>query len=55
MNIATVVNEARCVSCGLCKSVCPVDAIELKYQKNEGVFVPYVNTNKCINCGKCCK
>lgn len=55
MNIATVVNEARCVSCGLCKSVCPVDAIELKYQKNKGVFVPYVNTNKCINCGKCWK
>lgn len=55
MNIANVVDEEKCVSCGLCKSICPVEAIELKYKKNKGLFVPFIHTDKCIDCGKCRK
>lgn len=55
MNIANVVDEEKCVSCGLCKSICPVEAIELKYKKNKGLFVPFIRTDKCIDCGKCRK
>lgn len=38
--------EDKCVGCGNCKEVCPVDAI------SEGT--PYViDAGKCIDCGNC--
>jgi len=40
-----------CISCEICNPICPVDAIEMEYE--EGKFVPYINKDTCINCGKC--
>ncbi|MBQ8592562.1 MAG: Coenzyme F420 hydrogenase/dehydrogenase, beta subunit C-terminal domain [Lachnospiraceae bacterium] len=39
-----------CVSCGICKPVCPHHAIE--YVQEDGIYVPTVN-EKCTECGLC--
>ncbi len=61
-----VVDEEKCVACGLCVKTCPRHIIELRNKgiKNRRVFVSCVNTEKgalakkncnvaCIGCGKC--
>jgi len=41
-----------CTGCGLCASVCPVDAIS--YVKDKQGFLRYfIDDKKCIHCGKC--
>ena len=44
--------DKYCYGCGVCKTVCPVGAIEMKYNQ-EGFLVPKVNLDKCIKCGAC--
>lgn len=44
----------KCCGCGLCSIKCPFGAIEMKYD-NEGFIYPYINKNKCKNCGICLK
>lgn len=51
-NIYGVLQERRCMSCGMCRSICPVQAITLAYMK-DGFFRPQIDKEKCINCGKC--
>ena len=51
-NILTAVTARKCVSCGLCNSVCPINAIHMKYSAKTGFYVPEV-MDTCINCGKC--
>ena len=41
-----------CTSCGACKSVCPVDAIDM-IENNEGFIYPYVDSCICLDCGLC--
>lgn len=41
----------ECTGCGLCVTICPVNAVSMKYNEN-GVIVSHVN-KKCINCGNC--
>lgn len=42
----------KCMGCGLCKAVCPVDCISM--EENElGFWYPKVNTECCIQCGLC--
>lgn len=53
MSISEIVKNSKCVSCGLCSSVCPVDAITLKYLPKKGVFEPEIDFKKCVNCEKC--
>jgi len=61
-----VVDEEKCVACGLCVKECPRHIIELRKKgiKNRRIFVSCVNTEKggpakkncnvaCIGCGKC--
>lgn len=61
-----VVDDEKCVACGLCVKTCPRHIIELRTKgiKNRRVFVSCVNTEKgalakkncnvaCIGCGKC--
>jgi len=44
----TVINDAnKCVYCGACVGVCPVQALVLKDTKL------IVDKQKCINCGAC--
>ncbi|MDR2636392.1 MAG: 4Fe-4S binding protein [Mycoplasmataceae bacterium] len=42
------INPKKCISCGACISVCPVDAIS--FDKNNKATV---DKNKCIGCGAC--
>lgn len=41
-----------CCGCGACASVCPVDAIVMRKDRN-GFPFPHVNAEKCISCNLC--
>ena len=43
-----VVDSKRCVACGCCAKVCPMQAIEIV----RGVMAQ-VRLEKCVGCGKC--
>ena len=45
-------DQFACTGCGCCANICPVDAIEMKYD-NAGYLKPIVEKARCINCGKC--
>ena len=42
--------QQRCVACGCCVKVCPVQAIEIV----RGIMAQ-VTLNQCVGCGKCAK
>jgi len=42
-------NQERCLACGGCVSLCPVDALELK---NKELTIDH---DKCMECGNCVK
>lgn len=41
-----VIDEDKCIKCGLCERVCPYFALKLKEKVN-------VDTTKCFGCGLC--
>ncbi len=48
-----MVNHAdKCMGCGGCEIVCPVDAIKVN-MSDDGFWRPVVEKAKCINCNKC--
>ncbi|TYB32242.1 MAG: 4Fe-4S dicluster domain-containing protein [Candidatus Mcinerneyibacterium aminivorans] len=49
-NINIVKDKDLCVSCGMCYTICPHNAINMKFHK--GKFIPVLNDN-CVDCGKC--
>lgn len=52
--LKTTVKNDRCINCGICKVVCPTNAICLKLNKyNEKK--PIIDKDKCVNCGLCSK
>ena len=48
-----IIKNNNCTGCFACYNVCPVNAIEMKYD-NEGFYKPLISSN-CIECGKCIK
>jgi ferredoxin len=42
-----LVNNDKCIGCGTCVDICPVNAISLQ----DGKAV--INQEKCVNCGAC--
>jgi len=42
-----------CISCEICSSICPENAIEMIFEK--GQFLPYINKEKCKKCSLCFK
>lgn len=46
--------EQECCGCEACFNACPVNAIEMKENKNGELF-PEINSDKCIHCEKCLK
>lgn len=45
-------NEQECTQCFACVEVCPKNCIH-KREINGGFFVPSIDAEKCIECGKC--
>ncbi len=45
-------DKRDCCGCTACESRCPVNAICMK-EDDEGFLYPYVDINKCVNCGLC--
>jgi Fe-S-cluster-containing hydrogenase component 2 len=41
------IKKDKCVGCGVCIDVCPVNAIYMK----DGIA--FIDQEKCIHCGKC--
>lgn len=50
-NISTKSNN-ECSGCSACMAICPHDAIEMQ-SDIMGFYYPYVDAEKCINCGLC--
>jgi Pyruvate/2-oxoacid:ferredoxin oxidoreductase delta subunit len=46
-NFYAQIENAKCISCGLCEEKCPMNAIRT------GSDFPEVNRNRCIGCGVC--
>lgn len=44
--------KEECCGCTACKSICPVDAIEMK-EDEEGFLYPYIDEKLCIHCNAC--
>ncbi len=44
--------NSLCCGCGVCKNVCPVNAVEIN-MNTDGFYHAEVNGNVCISCGKC--
>lgn len=51
MNITEISKDA-CTGCGLCKAVCPKDAIEMAAD-SEGFLYPKYSDALCVDCGIC--
>lgn len=44
----------ECCGCGTCKEKCPKGAISM-IMDNKGFYYPFIEQNKCIDCGLCLK
>ena len=47
-----VIDANKCKGCGRCASICPANAILMKYDKN-GELYAKIDYTKCIFCNKC--
>lgn len=52
MKTETLYKKPFCSACGACKAICPKDAIVF-IQDKSGVDYPFIQTEKCIDCGQC--
>ena len=46
-------SKTRCTGCGLCREVCPTEAICMEEDSLDGFRYPVVEKEKCIECGAC--
>ena len=44
--------KSNCCACAACLNVCPKNAIIMK-EGEDGFLYPYININRCVQCGKC--
>ena len=47
-------NNTNCSGCTACSKACPTKAITM-ISDNMGFYVPNIDDDKCVNCGKCIK
>jgi coenzyme F420 hydrogenase subunit beta len=48
-------SQYLCTGCGTCAGVCPGNAIDMKFDRNLGIYLPCVNKDQCSECGLCIK
>jgi coenzyme F420 hydrogenase subunit beta len=53
LTIESVVKNKLCIGCGNCESVCPHQAIALRWLPTAGLFAPGIDGDLCTNCGLC--
>lgn len=49
-----LVSKQECCGCGACYSICPKNAISMKYDE-EGFEYPVIDDKICVNCNSCSK
>lgn len=49
--VQTTAKNGLCISCGICKGVCPRNCIT--YNRSRGMFQPVIDESACIRCGLC--
>lgn len=49
--VENTVDNGLCISCGICKAVCPKNCIQ--YKKENGLNLPVIDKESCVNCGRC--
>ncbi len=49
-----IVPAGYCVGCGICAGICPVNALDMKWNER-GCFEAMIDRAKCIHCSKCLK
>ena len=54
MNVTDKSAIRACTSCQMCAAVCPKNAITIRLNE-DGFYRPYLNADKCIDCGLCVK
>ena len=50
-NIQVTVENNLCVSCSICKSICPTKCITFEF--THGLYTPVIDSKKCTQCGLC--
>ena len=50
-----VCDSEKCTGCGLCKNICPRNAIQMVPKETTGHFYPVIDSEKCVDCGLCRK
>ena len=51
LTVAWVAEHGLCISCGLCRNVCPQTCIT--YRRKDGIFQPETDAERCTACGIC--
>ncbi len=51
-SVSKITKEDRCTGCSACYNVCSQEAIEMQLSMF-GFYLPKIDSNKCISCGKC--
>jgi coenzyme F420 hydrogenase subunit beta len=50
-----MVRTSLCTGCGTCRAVCPVNAVEMRIEREKGLYLPVVDQQRCRGCGLCLK
>jgi [FeFe] hydrogenase (group B1/B3) len=64
VNGKSVIDQAKCIKCGKCKSICPYDAISHQQRpclahcgvnaiKSDSYGRAYIDNDMCVSCGQC--
>lgn len=54
-SVNKIIKSNRCFKCGMCKSVCPFDAISVNANEKTGFYDIKIDPALCKNCSKCLK
>jgi len=52
-NVQYVVDKKKCSGCGACYVACDCDAITIIRSEGYGLYIPFVDKGKCVNCKQC--